>query len=304
MPALWSQCIICVLAIMLLHPARSLSQELHCNVDINYDQVSGVNSTFETLKQSISEYLNNTAFTDCQFSPAERIECQLLLVVNSYDNNTVSGELQIQSLRPVYNATYTTTVLNFKDNKIDFEYQEGDPLVFSATEPDRQLTALLDFYAYLILALDFDTFSLYGGEQYWDYLKRLTLQFQNSGYTGWTAFDDIRNRGAIVDAVTQPSTKVFRDLLYNYHRLGLDQMALSPEKGRLAIGSSLQHLAQIQRMAPMSASLTLFKDAKLPELVNIYSGAPQKERQNIYNLLQNIYPAENTILEKIRLGEK
>lgn len=282
----------------------SCSQELHCIVDINYDQVSGVNSIFETLKHSISDYLNNTAFTDCNFSTAERIECQILLVVKSYDNNIVSGELQIQSMRPVYNAAYTTTVLNFKDNKIDFDYREGDPLVFSAAQSDNQLTGLLDYYAYLILALDFDTFSLYGGEPYWELLTRIILQFQNSGYSGWAAFDDNRNRGAIVDAITQPSAKEFRDLLYYYHRSGLDQMALSPAKGRLAIESSLQSLGQIHRVAPMSACLTIFKDAKLQELVNIYSGALPKERQSTYDMLKDIFPAETTMLEKIRLGEK
>ncbi len=277
---------------------------MRCTVDINYDQLSDVNSTFEALKQSISEYLNNTEFTDCQFAPGERIECQLLLVVNGYDNNIVSGEIQLQSLRPVFNASYTTTVLNLKDTKVDFEYQEGDPLTFSAIQPDSQLTGLLSYYAYLVLAMDFDTFSLRGGDQYWDILKRITLQFQNSSYSGWAQFDNNRNRGAIVDAFTQSPTKPIREIMYDYHRLGLDQMALAPEKARLAIDSSLQSLENIQKLSPISVCLNIFKDSKLPELVNIYSGAPQSERQKAYELLKEIYPAETSSLEKIRLGEK
>ncbi len=283
---------------------NAYAQELNCSVNINYDQVSGAKPTFEALQRSIAEYLNNTAFTDCIFDPGERIECQIMLVVKSYDNQTVSGELQLQSMRPVFNSTYTTTILNLKDNKIAFEYRDGDPLVFSVDYADSQLTALLNFYAYLMIAMDFDSFSPLGGEKYWEIARQISMQYQNSVYTGWSAFEDNRNRGAIVDAFTQPSTKPMRDLSYVYHRTGLDQMALSPEKGRYNISASLATLGQVQKMAPMSVALSMFKDAKLHELVNLYSGANQSERQKAYDILTDIYPAENTMLNKIRLGEK
>lgn len=299
-----TRCNICALLFLSLFSLVSAGQELRCTVQINYDKAPGANSTFETLKQSIEEYLNNTAFTECQLSPSERIECQLMLLVDSYDNNVVSGELQVQSLRPVYDSAYTSTLLNHRDSKIDFEYQEGDPLVFSSLQPDRQLTALLDYYAYLILALDFDTFSLHGGQPYWDSLNRIVMQYQNSGYTGWSAYDDNRNRGAIADSFTQSPTRGIRDVLYQYHRHGLDMMLLAPDKGRQAIVASIGDLHRIHQLSPMSVCLAMFKDAKLSELVNILSKAPDSQRQNAYHVLSDVYPSEHDVLEKIHLGEK
>lgn len=292
-------CILCMASAL-----RISAQELKCTVDVNASQVSGTTSTFETLKQAISEYMNTTAFSTAQFAENEKIECQLFLTVKSYDDNTVKGELQIQSTRPVYNSSYTTPIINFRDTKIDFEYQEGDPLVFSTTDMESQLTALLNYYAYLILAMDFDSFSPRGGDAYWDILKRITLQGQNSGQSGWKAFEDNRNRAAVLAVFTEPSTEILRDLLYQYHRQGLDQMALVPDKGRNVIHQALGYLERVQKAAPMSVGLVMFKDAKLQELASIYSNATSAERKDAYELLQKLYPSETDLLEKIRLGEK
>lgn len=287
-----------------LLPSLSWSQELNCQVEINSDQVGGTNrSVFETLQTAITEYMNTNVFTNAQFSPNEKIDCRLYFTIKEVNDNTFSGDLQIQSTRPVYNASLTTTLINFKDTKLEFEYQENEPLIFSTSSMESQLTAILNFYAYLILAIDFDSFSPKGGEVYFDRLKEIVQMAQSSGASGWKAFEDTKNRSAVLSAWTDPATSSLRDLIYQYHRRGLDEMSLSPDKGRGNITSSLENLKKVFDVAPMSVGLSMFKDAKLDELVNVYSKAPAEERTKVYDLLQPMYPTDQDRLDKIKQGQ-
>ena len=287
-----------------LLPSLSWSQELNCQVEINSDQVGGTNrSVFETLQTAITEYMNTNVFTNAQFSPNEKIDCRLYFTIKEVNDNTFSGDLQIQSTRPVYNASLTTTLINFKDTKLVFEYQENEPLIFSTSSMESQLTAILNFYAYLILAIDFDSFSPKGGEVYFDRLKEIVQMAQSSGASGWKAFEDTKNRSAVLSAWTDPATSSLRDLIYQYHRRGLDEMSLSPDKGRGNITSSLENLKKVFDVAPMSVGLSMFKDAKLDELVNVYSKAPAEERTKVYDLLQPMYPTDQDRLDKIKQGQ-
>ncbi|MCC8114905.1 MAG: DUF4835 family protein [Bacteroidales bacterium] len=279
------------------------AQELNCRVEVNYSQLAQAQeSVFTTLQEAINDYMNTNIFSNAQFAVNEKIECQLYITVKEYSDGLIKGDLQIQSTRPVYNSAYTTTILNFKDSKIDFEYQEGDQLIYSINTMESQLTAILNYYAYLILALDFDTFSRRGGDPYYEKLRQIVLQGQSSGNVGWKAFEDTKNRSAVLSALTDNSTQMLRDLLYEYHLTGLDQMSVSPEKGRAAIHKSLQYIKQVYSAAPMSVGLSMFKDAKMDELVNIYSKATAEERKDAYELLQPIYPAESSRLDKIKKG--
>ncbi len=279
------------------------AQELLCTVEVNSDQVNGTyKQVFGTLQQAMSEYLNTTVFTNTQIATNEKIECRLFLTVKEYADDIVKGDLQVQSLRPVYNSSYTTTLINFKDTKIEFTYREGEPLVYSVNNMESQLTAILNFYAFLILAVDFDSFSPKGGEPYFERLKQIVQMAQSSGETGWKAFEDTKNRSAVLSAFTDAPASVIRDLLYQYHRQGLDIMSTSVDKGRAAVTESLEAVSKIYSAAPMSVALSMFKDAKLDELVNIYSKAPQREREAVYKLLEPIYPTENQRLEEIKKG--
>jgi len=289
------------IAAMLLCIGTSYAQELNCKVEINSDQVSGTNkSVFQTLEQAINEYMNTTVFTNAQFAANEKIDCRLLFTFKEVNDNVFTGDLQVQSTRPVYNSSYTTTVLNFKDSKIEFSYQENEPLTFSKNSMESQLTAILNFYAYLIMALDFDTFAPKGGEPCYDMLKQIVQMAQSSGETGWKAFEDTKNRSAVLNAFTDAQTSPMRDLLYMYHRQGLDQMSVAPDKGRAYITEALPALKKIYDVQPMSVGLSMFKDAKLDELVNVYSKAPAEERNNVYQLLQAIFPTENSRLDLIK----
>lgn len=295
------------LILILCVAINSHAQELNCSVEFNTDQLSGTNkSVFETLQSAVTDYMNTTTFTPMQFSPNEKIECRLFFTIKEYsDDGTIKGDLQIQSLRPVYNSSYTTTIVNFKDSKIDFNYQEGEPLNFTVNSMENQITAILNFYAYLIIAMDCDSFSPNGGEPYWERLKQIVQMAQSSGETGWKAFEDTKNRSAVLTTFTEgKSGESLRKMLYDYHRNGLDQMNLSMDKGRSAVTGSLDAIKEVYELSPMSVALSMFRDAKLDELVNIYSKAPAEERTKVYNLLQPIYPTDNERLTKIKKGQE
>ncbi len=281
-----------------LHP-----QELNCQVTVDFSQVQGTNtSIFKTLESAIADYVNTRKWTDTQFSPAEKIECRMFFTIKTYEEPMMTGDLQIQSLRPVYNSSYTTSLLNFKDNKIEFEYQEGEPLIFSENSMESNLTAIINFYVYIILGMDFDSFSPKGGEAYYQMARTVVQMAQSSGESGWKAFEDNRNRNAVLNTFTEPSTAKFRDMLYQYHRNGLDEMSVSPDKGRSRITATLDYIKEIADNQPMAVGVSMFKDAKLDELVNLYTKASEEERKRVYELLYSIYPTETQRLEMIKKG--
>lgn len=289
--------------VMLCLPGNASAQELNCQVEINSQQVQNVNkSVFETLQGAITEYLNTTKFSNAQIAANEKIDCRMFFTIKEYDGNTMKGDLQIQSSRPVYNSNYTTTLINFKDTKVEFDYQENEPLVFSQNSMESQLTAILNFYAYLILAVDFDSFAPKGGDPFYEMAQQVVQMAQSSGESGWKAFEDNKNRAAVLSAYTDPNMEPVRTMLYEYHLQGLDQMVISPDKGRAKITSTLENLKKLYDAAPMSVSLSLFRDAKLDELVNIYTKGSQTERETVVELLSPIYPTDSDRLTKIKNG--
>lgn len=297
--------IISLLSVLLV-VMTALGQELNCTVEINTDQISGNKQVFETLQQAMNDYMNTTTFSSAQFAANEKIECRMFFTIKEMtDDGTMSGDLQVQSTRPVYNSSYTTTLINFKDSKIEFTYTENEPLIFSVNNMESQLTAILNFYAYLILAVDFDSFAPKGGDVFYDRLQQIVQMGQSSGESGWKAFEDTKNRSAVLSSFTDGSAgEGMRNMLYKYHRLGLDQMAVSVDKGRAAVTESLDAVKALYDSQPMSVGLSMFKDAKLDELVNIYSKAPSDERTKVYKMLEPIYPAEQTRLEQIKKGQE
>ena len=289
----------------ILAAANTKAQELMCTVEVNTSAIEGTNkSVFETLQQAMSDYLNETKWTNAVFGSNEKIECRMFLTVKEYNNDRIKGDLQVQLSRPVFNSTYTTTLLNFKDTKVEFDYREGEPIIFVENSWTNNLTGLLDYYAYLFLALDFDTFSPRGGQQYFEKAATVVQQAQSSGEIGWRTFEDTKNRSAVLNSYTDTNTAVIRDLLYQYHRKGLDEMVTSPDKGRAAITESLKAISEIYDKSPMSVALSIFRDSKLDELVNLYSKANQTERDIVYDFLSPIYPTDRERLEKIKNADK
>ena len=292
------------LLIYALLAASAAAQELNCRVEVNSDKITGTNkSVFTTLQEAITSYMNDTKLTAAQYSPIEKIECTLFFTIKEYDGDKMTGDIQVQATRPAYNASYTTNLINFRDSKVEFTYSEGEPLTFNETNMESQLTAILNFYAYMIIAIDTDSFAPRGGEAAWDRVKTIVQQAQSSGETGWRAFDDNKNRAAVLGAYTDPSTQQLRDMVYKYHREGIDQMSVSPDKGRAAITESLETLKNIYNVAPMSVGLSMFRDSKLDELVNVYTKGSQEERDRVVEILSSLYPTDQDRIQKIKEGK-
>ena len=277
--------------------------ELNCEVEVNSQKVTnGSKDIFNELKQAITDYMNTTKWTNAVFGHNEKIYCKLMLTVSSWDDATglMKGDLQIQSQRPVFNSSYTTALINFRDPKVEFLYDTGQQLVFSEMEMQDNLTAILNFWAYMIIAIDFDSFEFKGGDPYYEAAAQVVRFAQSSGESGWKAFEDNNNRSAVLSAFTDTQTSPIRQILYDYHRMGLDQMVVTVDKGRSAITHTLENLSKIYDVAPLSVCLTMFKDAKLDELINIYSKANQSEKDAVFEMLYQVYPSENTRLEQIK----
>lgn len=278
------------------------AQELRAVVDIKTDRIQGTNKdVFEALKEAVTDYLNNTRFSNAQIASNERIDCRLTLTVAEYADDHIKGELAVQSSRPVYNATYITPVLNLIDKQVEFDFRLGQPLTYNEMEAETNLNAILDYYAFLIMAVDFDTFSPRGGDPFFQRLSSIVQRAQTSGETGWKTFEDNRNRAALLALFTDVATSGFRDLLYSYHRRGLDEMVTSPDKGRAAITAAITEvIPKIYETNPMSYGLALFRDTKLDELVNIYSKAGQSERESVAKMLLEIYPTDRARIDDIK----
>ena len=279
--------------------------ELYCQVEVNADKVSNSNvgkDVFMELKEKVTEYMNTTKWTNAVFGMNEKINCKLMFTISSWDVNTgqMKGDLQIQSSRPVFNSSYTTTIINFRDTKVDFTFETGQQLIFSKLEMIDNLTAILNFWAYMIIGMDFDTFELRGGDPNYEEAANVVRLAQNTAETGWKAFEDNTNRFAVLSAFTEKQTELIRQMLYDYHRMGLDQMVVTVDKGRSTITHTLENLSKIYEVAPLTVCLAMFKDAKLDELINIYSKAGISEKESVYEMLYQIYPSETTRLEDIK----
>lgn len=285
--------------------AVALCSELNCKVEVNVSRTETLPSDVaRQLQEAVAEYVNTTSFTELRIAPGERIECRMFFDVQSYADDKVSAVLTVQSTRPVYDSSYTTTLLNVRDAEVEFPYSPGQPLVFARDAIDSELTALLDFYVYLILAVDADSFAPEGGTPFYGVASQIVTLARSSGGKGWRAIDSPRNRASLLAALTEPPTAAFRTLLYDYHRRGLDVMTVSPEKGRATIGQTLQRLRDMVSQSPMTPLAALMRDAKLDEFVGLYSKASDDERREAAALLTALWPSESEAMEKIKNPRK
>ena len=284
---------------------QAIAQELTAKVTINRNQIQGTDgSVFENLQQTLEQFINERQWTNLQFQKNERIVCNFNITITKYDqsNNTFTCTAIIQANRPVYNSAYTTTLYNNTDRDFVFQFAQFDQLEFNEENVDNQLTALIAYYAYLIIGLDLDSFAPMGGEDVLQRCMNLTNNAQNLGYPGWKAFDNDRNRFAIINDYLDGAMQPFRQLQYDYYRTGLDEMANNAERGRTNITTALENdLKKAHEDRPMSALPTIWTDYKKEELANIYKGkGTQKEKESVYELLFNINASQNATWDKIK----
>lgn len=271
-------------------------------ISVNSDKISGTDkSTFTALQDVMNQFVNGRKWTDTQFSINERIECSMLITINEIpEENSYKAEIQVTSSRPVYNSSYTTPLFNFRDSEFEFFYLRGQNLEFSENNIDSNLTAVIAYYVYTILGLDFDSFSLNGGKSYFEKAMAIATNAQSLNTKGWAPFGGDRNRYALALSLTDESTSIFHSMWYNYHRKGLDEMANNASRGRVEIENTLPDLQTIYKARPLSPILSFFGDTKLEELVSIYTKATPEEKQNAFKLLSGIYPAKKHIIENIK----
>ena len=281
------------------------AQELQVKVNINHSQIQGTDaSVFENLQQTMEQFLNEHSWTDLQFQKNECIQASLNITVNKYnrDENRFECTALIQANRPVFNSAYTTTLYNNKDANFNFDFQQFDQLNFVEENIDNQFTALLAYYAMLIIGLDLDSFAPMGGT---DVLQRclvLVNNAQNLGFPGWKSFEDNRNRFAIINDYLDEAMKPFRQLQYDYYRKGLDEMANNAERGRTEISTAIEDdLQKAHQDKPLSLLPQIWTDYKKDELANIYKGkGTQKEKQRIYDILMGLNASQNNSWEAIK----
>ena len=281
---------------------RMQAQELEAKVVVNHSKIQGTNnSVFTTLQDAMTEFLNTRKWSNSQYTTRERIACSFNLIVNEYsDEGRFGCSLMVQANRPVYNASYNTTVLNFNDNAVDFNYIEHDKLEFSDDMIDNNLTAVLAYYAYLIIGLDMDTFSPKGGTDIFHKAENVVNNAQMVGEDGWKAFGDSKNRHAIINDYMNGAMEPYRQLLYDYHRKGLDEMAQNAERGRSNITTSLTLLEKVKQDKPMSVLPQLFTEIKKDELLGIYSKGTTKEKEEVCRILTLVNPSFTEEWEKIK----
>ncbi len=280
------------------------AQELLVKVSINSSQVESTDkSVFENLQQTLEQWMNDKQWTELQFQQNERINVNFNITVQKYDksNNRFTCTAMIQANRPVYNSAYTTTLYNNKDGDFNFDYVQFDQLNFMEENIDNQLTALMAYYAYLIIGLDLDSFGPMAGTEVLRRCMNLTNNAQDMGFPGWKAFEDSRNRFAIINDYLDEAMKPFRQMQYDYYRKGLDEMSNNAERGRGNISEALELLKQAHQDKPLSLLPQIWTDYKRDELANIYKGkGTQKEKEAVYNILFNLNASQSEAWNKIK----
>lgn len=298
--------LIILLVTLVCAGSRAAAQELEARVTINHQQVQGTNtSVFEALEKSLTDLLNDRQWTQYQFNRNERIQCTFAINVKKYDESTgqMNASLTVQSTRPVYNSNYTSTVFSIVDNEFTFEFQPFDQLEFRPDVIDKDLTALIAYYAYIIIGMDLDTMSPEGGTEILQLAKTVCNNAQGLTLSakGWKPFESDKNRYAIINDYLDSGMASFRALQYKYYREGLDTMAENVDRGRTAVTEAIEMLKTAKDNKPMSMLPQIWTEYKRDELVGIYQGkGTTKEKESVSTILSSINASQNVHWNKIK----
>ena len=298
--------LIILLVTLVCAGSHAAAQELEARVTINHQQVQGTNtSVFEALEKSLTDLLNDRQWTQYQFNRNERIQCTFAINVKKYDESTgqMNASLTVQSTRPVYNSNYTSTVFSIVDNKFTFEFQPFDQLEFRPDVIDKDLTALIAYYAYIIIGMDLDTMSPEGGTEILQLAKTVCNNAQGLTLSakGWKPFESEKNRYAIINDYLDSGMAPFRALQYKYYREGLDTMAENVDRGRTAVTEAIEMLKTAKDNKPMSMLPQIWTEYKRDELVGIYQGkGTTKEKESVSTILSSINASQNVHWNKIK----
>jgi hypothetical protein len=283
---------------------QAYTQELRCNVQLITSKIPGTNKQiFQTMQIALTEFLNNTAWTNYKFSNKERIECNFLFNLTDMVGDQFKGVLTVQAQRPVFNASYNTVILNYVDNDLDFKYVEYQPMEFSETSYISGITSLLAYYANIILGMNFDTFGLQSGTEFFQRAEKIVNNAQNAVEVGWKASESTsrRNRYWLINNILNNDFSPVREFYYTYHRKGLDQMYDKTFEARSEIVESLSLLQEVYRNRPdpFMHFLQVILDAKSEEFVNIFREGTEDEKRRVMIILNQIDPTHKEVYAQI-----
>jgi hypothetical protein len=279
----------------------SFAQELNCQVQVLSQQIAGSDKrAFEALQTAIFEFMNNRKWTNETFKLEERIDCSILInLTDKVSSDEYKGTFQVQSRRPVFKSSYNSVLLNYNDNDFQFKYVENQPIEFNDNSFTGNLPAMLGYYAYLIIGLDYDSFSLNGGTPYLQKALSIVNTAQDASEPGWKAFENNKNRYWLINNLMDASFVPLRECYYTYHRKGLDAMVDNKEAGRAVIAESIESLKKVHSAKPLSFNMQVFFNAKADEIINIFSGAFTDEKAKVVNTLNEIDPTNSNKYAKI-----
>jgi hypothetical protein len=269
----------------------SFAQELNCTVVVNAQQTGNENlQIFKNLEKQLTEFINNTKWTDKTFASQELINCSMNIVISQYSGETFQATLQVQSSRPVYGSSYSSPIYNLNDKDFTFRYLEFQNLIYNPTQYTSNLISVLAFHVYMILALDADSYEKNGGQAYYKQAQTILNYSQQENFRGWKLEDGLQTRFILIDNVLSTTFKEYRNVIYNYHRLGLDEMSNDLKKGKSEIASSLTKFKDMNARRPNSFLLRTFFDAKADEIEQVFTDGPQVNIANLKDVLQKVAP--------------
>lgn len=273
----------------------SQAQELNCTVSINATQVQTTERTvFRDMKTAIEQFMNSRKWTNDSYKNYEKINCNMLITITRMPSvGNFAASVQIQSARPVYNTNYSTLLFNFADRDWEFEYVESLPLEYNDNTYTTNLTSMLALYAYMIIGVDYDSFSELGGSPYFQRALQVVNNAQQSNRPGWQSMQNNRSRYWIVENYNNPQMTDLRKALYSYHRLGLDTFDKDPDKSREVILKGLKDIKKVRDINPTAVIIVSFFDAKGKELANIFSSGNIQVRREAYDVIKAIDPSSN-----------
>ena len=282
------------------------AQELRCNVTVSSQRIQGANQNlFRTMQSDIYEFMNTRKWTDHVYGYDEKLKCNIMIILEEQISaDEFTGTIQVQLIRPVFDSSYETTLLNIKDNDFRCKYVEFQPLEFNETSNRDNLTNILAYYAYVILGFSYDSFSLEGGTPYFEKAQAIVNNSQNLPVKGWKSFESERNRYWLLENIMNKSYSDFRKCMYSYHRNGLDLMSQRVEEGRANIANSLRDLQKVFRKRPSTYILQMFFDAKVDELIKVFSKSFPDERSRVLTILNEIDPSNGSKYAKIAETEE
>ncbi len=295
-----------LLFVLIIFCKLGSAQELDFTVNINTPKLQTTDpKVFESLKESMLNFLNNQKWTDDSFDPKERIKCNIQMTIkDELSSNSFSADFAIQAVRPVFGSTYETPLLSHVDKDFNFTYEQFQPMNFTKNSFSDNLTAFLSFYVYVILGMDYDSYSLYGGESYLQTANDILTTIPPnaaSAYPGWRSLDGNRNRYWIIENLLSPKIRDFRQAMYDYHRQSLDLMSEDVETGRAIMMQALETISKVNRSYPRSMIIQMFTNAKSGEIIEIFKKGTREQKTRVRSIMSKI-DASNASKYRTQIG--